>query len=59
MRPGGSITGTATLFPELAAKRLDLVEETLPGVSRVAVLWNAAKQATPARSKRQRSQPEL
>lgn len=41
-RPGGNVTGLATLFPELAAKRLELLKETLPGVSRVAVLWNAA-----------------
>ncbi len=41
-RPGGNVTGLATLFPELAAKRLALLKETLPRVSRVAVLWNAA-----------------
>ena len=42
VRPGSNVTGLATLFPELAAKRLELLKETLPGVSRVAVLWNAA-----------------
>jgi putative tryptophan/tyrosine transport system substrate-binding protein len=42
VRPGGNVTGLASLFPELAAKRLELLKETLPGVSRVAVLWNAA-----------------
>jgi putative ABC transport system substrate-binding protein len=41
-RPGGNVTGLATLFPELAAKRLALLKEALPAVSRVAVLWNAA-----------------
>ncbi len=41
-RPGGNVTGLATFFPELAAKRLELLKETLPRVSRVAVLWNAA-----------------
>jgi putative tryptophan/tyrosine transport system substrate-binding protein len=41
-RPGGNVTGSASLFPELAAKRLGLIKETLPGGSRVAVLWNAA-----------------
>ena len=41
-RPGGNVTGLATLFPELAVKRLGLLKEILPGVSRVAVLWNAA-----------------
>ncbi len=41
-RPGGNVTGLATLFPELAVKRLGLLREILPDVSRVAVLWNAA-----------------
>jgi ABC-type uncharacterized transport system substrate-binding protein len=41
-RPGGNITGLATLFPELAAKRLALLKETLPRVARVAVFWNGA-----------------
>jgi putative ABC transport system substrate-binding protein len=41
-RPGGNVTGLATLFPELAVKRLGLLKEILPGASRVAVLWNAA-----------------
>ena len=39
-RPGGNLTGLATLGPELGAKRLELLQEALPGVSRVAVLWN-------------------
>src|SRR5262249_54653101 len=41
-RPGGNITGSATLFPELAAKRLEFFKETFPKASRVAVLKNAA-----------------
>src|SRR5262249_49050646 len=40
VRPGGNVTGLSTLFPELAAKRLELLKEALPGVSRVTVLWN-------------------
>lgn len=36
------ITGSATLFPELAAKRLELLKQTLPKASSVAVLKNAA-----------------
>ena len=39
-RPGGNITGLSQLSPELSGKRLELLKEVLPGVSRVAVLWN-------------------
>ena len=41
-RPGGNVTGLSTFTPELAAKRLQLLKEVLPGVSRVAILWNVA-----------------
>ncbi|MGH7209445.1 MAG: ABC transporter substrate-binding protein [Nitrospiraceae bacterium] len=39
-RPGGNITGMTFLSRELAAKRLEILKETVPTVSRVAVLWN-------------------
>jgi putative ABC transport system substrate-binding protein len=39
-RPGGNITGLSQLSPELTAKRLQLLKEALPEISRVAVLWN-------------------
>jgi putative ABC transport system substrate-binding protein len=39
-RPGGNITGTAFLGPQLVAKRLELLKEALPSVLRVAALWN-------------------
>jgi ABC-type uncharacterized transport system substrate-binding protein len=42
-RPGGNVTGTATFGPELLTKRLELLKEVLPGVSRVAALWIAAE----------------
>ncbi len=41
-RPGGNVTGLQKLTPELAAKRLSLVKEVFPKVSRVAVLWDPA-----------------
>ncbi len=41
-RPGGNITGVSKLTPELSAKRLDLLKQVAPNVSRVAVLWNPA-----------------
>ncbi len=36
-RPGGNITGLSTLTPELSGKRLELLKETIPKLSRVAV----------------------
>jgi ABC-type uncharacterized transport system substrate-binding protein len=38
-RPGGNITGVVSQQVELAAKRLELLNEVLPQVTRVAVLW--------------------
>jgi putative ABC transport system substrate-binding protein len=40
-RPGGNITGLTTLAAELSEKRLELLKEALPGISRVAYLWNS------------------
>jgi putative tryptophan/tyrosine transport system substrate-binding protein len=37
-RPGGNITGLSTLRPEISGKRLELLKEIIPGLSRVAVL---------------------
>jgi putative ABC transport system substrate-binding protein len=39
-RPGGNLTGMTFLSRELSAKRLEILKEAVPGVSRVAVLWN-------------------
>jgi ABC-type uncharacterized transport system substrate-binding protein len=39
-RPGGNITGSSFFNPELAAKRLELLKETLPRLTRVAALIN-------------------
>ena len=38
-RPGGNVTGLSILSPELVGKRLELLKQAVPGVSRVAVLW--------------------
>jgi putative tryptophan/tyrosine transport system substrate-binding protein len=40
-RPGGNITGASDLTAELSAKRLEILKETVSGLSRVAVIWNA------------------
>jgi len=41
-RPGGNTTGLTIDSPELAGKRLQLLKEIVPGLTRVAVIWNAA-----------------
>jgi len=46
-RPGGNITGLSLMVTELGGKRLELLKEALPHVSRVAVLWNAGNPASP------------
>ena len=38
--PGGNVTGLSKLTPELAPKRLSLLKQTLPSITRVGVLWN-------------------
>jgi ABC-type uncharacterized transport system substrate-binding protein len=39
-RPGGNATGVTFLLDELASKRLELLKEAAPRISRVAFLWN-------------------
>jgi putative tryptophan/tyrosine transport system substrate-binding protein len=39
-RPGGNVTGTSFLGPELVSKRLQLLGEIVPQLVRVAVLWH-------------------
>ena len=39
-RPGGNVTGTTSLGPELVGKRIEILKECVPGVARVAFLWN-------------------
>jgi putative tryptophan/tyrosine transport system substrate-binding protein len=43
--PGGNVTGLAVLNAETSAKRVELLQEVLPGISRGAVLWNSANPA--------------
>jgi putative ABC transport system substrate-binding protein len=47
-QPGGNLTGMSSLGPELSGKRLELLQEIVPGLTRVAVLWNAANPANAA-----------
>jgi len=46
-RPGGNVTGLSQLASELVGKRLELLKEMVPKLSRVAVLWNS--RGTPSR----------
>jgi len=43
-RPGGNITGLTDLNTELRLKRLELLKEVIPGISRVAILWTENQQ---------------
>ncbi len=46
-RPGGNITGMSFFTPELNAKRLELLRETVPRIRRVAILFNSNNFSTP------------
>jgi putative ABC transport system substrate-binding protein len=46
--PGGNATGIANYAPQLAAKRLELIEEVKPGARRIAMLFNPANPASVA-----------
>jgi putative ABC transport system substrate-binding protein len=46
-RPGGNITGPVQSSAELAAKRLELLKQAIPKVSKIAVLWNPANGSEP------------
>ncbi len=41
-RPGGNVTGLSWVSPDLSAKLLEVLKDTVPNLSRIAVLWNAA-----------------
>jgi putative ABC transport system substrate-binding protein len=47
-RPGGNVTGLSGQGSDLSGKRLELLKEVVPGLTRVAVLWNAANPANAA-----------
>ena len=42
-RPGGNVTGLSAFNPQIGGKRLELLKETVPGLSRLAVLWLASQ----------------
>jgi len=48
VHPEGNITGFTNFAPELSGKRLDLLKETVPSITRVAVLWSSSPVQEPA-----------
>lgn len=40
-KPGGNVTGLTVLLTEMSGKRMEILKETLPRMSRVGVLWNS------------------
>jgi putative tryptophan/tyrosine transport system substrate-binding protein len=46
-RPGGNVTGSSNLNPELVGKCLEQLKQVVPGVSRVAVLWRPGDAGEP------------
>jgi putative ABC transport system substrate-binding protein len=50
-RPGGNITGLSQVGPELSGKRMELLKETFPKISAVAVLWTGRSQSSVAQIK--------
>ena len=39
-KPGGNVTGLSVLIPELSGKRVELLKESFPRITRVATLWS-------------------
>jgi putative ABC transport system substrate-binding protein len=50
-RPGGNVTGLADPTVDVSTKRLELLKEAVPWVSRVAMLWNPANPTNPLQVK--------
>ena len=46
--PGGNITGTSLMYPDVSGKRLELLRELVPGVRRIAILGNLKNAASAA-----------
>ena len=53
-RPGRNITGLTTIGRDLSAKRVELLKDVLPKVSRIAVLWDANRTRPPVAFKEYR-----
>jgi len=58
-RPGGNVTGVTTLSTALGAKRLELLREVVPKVSRIALLYPASQAAVLAAQETQKAAEQL
>ncbi len=58
-RPGGNVTGLTSISEDLEGKRLELLREVLPTVSRVTVLWNPENQVLLAQLKEIRAAAQV
>jgi putative tryptophan/tyrosine transport system substrate-binding protein len=47
-RPGGNVTGLTATHPEMGGKKLELLKEMIPGLARVAVIWDPSRAGSPA-----------
>ena len=45
-RPGGNLTGVAFFFAEICAKRVELIKEAIPSLSRIAVFFNRSRRCS-------------
>src|SRR5215471_13506020 len=54
-RPGGNITGLSHQDSALVGKRLELLKEAVPGITRVAYLWHATANTAPALQEAERA----
>jgi putative ABC transport system substrate-binding protein len=47
-RPGGNVTGLTATHPGVGGKKLELLKEMIPGLARVAVIWDPGRAGSPA-----------
>jgi ABC-type uncharacterized transport system substrate-binding protein len=56
-RPGGNVTGMSNISADLSGKRLELLREVVPGLTRVAFLWNPDSGGPYSTTKNRRRSP--
>jgi putative ABC transport system substrate-binding protein len=51
--PGGNVTGTSSIAIDVVSKQLGMLKEVVPGVTRIAALWNPADPVFQAQQKKE------